>query len=95
MGFGFAFMIFILVASYTASLAMMLITSSTLSTFVVDLADARANGHKVCMLEPLETVLDLDPKLKRLIDDYGPVLDQTKRGLCGAGVIGAKVRASR
>ena len=90
MGFGFAFMIFILVASYTASLAMMLITSSTLSTFVVDLADARANGHKVCMLEPLETVLDLDPKLKRLIDDYGPVLDQTKRGLCGAGVIGAK-----
>jgi len=89
-GFGFAFMIFILVASYTASLATLLITSESLNTFVVDLSDARASARKVCMLEPLSTVLDLDPKLKRLTDDYGPALDQTKRGVCGAAVVGAK-----
>jgi len=87
---GFAFLIYILVASYTASLASLLVADKAAVTFVEGLSEVRAKSRKLCMLEPLETTVDIDPANKRLIDDYGPMLDQVKRSVCGAAIVGQK-----
>lgn len=88
---GYAFMLYITVASYTANLASTMITPSVVNGKIKSLADLGAKGTNLCLLEAMAPLIDENIVPADQIVGfgwYGPMLEYMYSGKCDGAVIG-------
>eukprot|EP00291_Cryptomonas_curvata_P018852 CAMPEP_0172168344 /NCGR_PEP_ID=MMETSP1050-20130122/10082_1 /TAXON_ID=233186 /ORGANISM="Cryptomonas curvata, Strain CCAP979/52" /LENGTH=445 /DNA_ID=CAMNT_0012839249 /DNA_START=284 /DNA_END=1621 /DNA_ORIENTATION=+ len=93
--FGFHFFVYISAASYTATLASSLISSSVKVGVLSDFAGVQswnstivAWTRKVCMLQAMSGLVIVNDNQKVLMDNYGPMLEKLESKHCGGAILG-------
>eukprot|EP00286_Rhodomonas_abbreviata_P023536 CAMPEP_0181311544 /NCGR_PEP_ID=MMETSP1101-20121128/13196_1 /TAXON_ID=46948 /ORGANISM="Rhodomonas abbreviata, Strain Caron Lab Isolate" /LENGTH=668 /DNA_ID=CAMNT_0023418287 /DNA_START=84 /DNA_END=2090 /DNA_ORIENTATION=- len=88
---GYAFMLYITAASYTANLAQDMVAKKVIKGKVETLAELGEKGTKLCLLEAMSPLIDAEVvKPENIVGFgwYGPMLEMTYNGDCDAAVIG-------